>query len=82
MSISKRRVLLNAFSRQKLIVWLCHNGTNNQKKNRIHYKMLSYEKLLEKDGSASVHERNLLVPATGTFNNNNVLSSTLMNNLT
>ena len=61
------------------------------KKNRIHElrlwitnydKMLSYEKLLEKDGSASVHERNLLVPATGTFNNNNVLSSTLMNNLT
>lgn len=62
-----------------------------KKKNRIHElrlwitnydKMLSYEKLLEKDGSGSVHERNLLVPATGTFNNNNVLSSTLMNNLT
>ena len=90
MSISKRRVLLNAFSRQKLIVWLCHNGTDNQKINRIHElclwitnydKMLSYEKLLEKDGSASAQERNLQVPTMRTFKNNNVLSSTLMNNL-
>ena len=84
------KILYNVLFRQKLIVWLCHNGTDNQKINAIHElclwityydKILSSEKLLEKDGTAPVHERNLQVLATGTFRNNNVLSSTFMNNL-
>ena len=69
------KILYNVLFRQKLIVWLCHNGTDNQKINAIHElclwityydKILSSEKLLEKDGTAPVHERNLQVLATGT----------------
>ena len=68
MNISKRRILMNAFFKSQFsycpLVWMCHSRANNGKINRLHERCLriiysdkqsSFETLLEKDGSVSVH---------------------------
>ena len=77
MKISKRRILMNAFFKSQFsyfpLVWMCHSRANNGKINRLHERCLriihsdkqsSFEMLLEKDGSASLHNRNLQILAT------------------
>ena len=78
MNISKRRILMmDAFFKSQFsygpLVWMCHSRGNNGKINRLHEhclriiysnKQLSFETLLEKDGSVSVHNRNLQILAT------------------
>ena len=74
MNISKRRILMNAFFKSQFsycpLVWMCHSRANNGKINRINERCLrliysdkqsSFETLLEKDGSVSVHNRNLQI---------------------
>ena len=69
---AKRCLLVNTFFYQQFnycqLVWMCHNGTNNNKINRLHERCLrliyndkksSFKYLLEKDGSVSIHHRNL-----------------------
>ena len=55
------------------LIWMCHIRENNRKINRLHERCLrtiyngkqpSFNELLEKDGSVSIHERNLQVLAT------------------
>ena len=50
------------------LTWMCHSRTMNNKINRLHERWLrivysdktsSFERLLEKDGSATIHTRNL-----------------------
>ena len=91
MSISKRHILMNAFLKLQfnycLLVWMCHSRINNTKTNRLHarclritfnYKTSSFENLLEKDGSVSIHSRNFQVLATEMFKiNKDILSSIL-----
>ena len=68
MNISKRRILMNAFFKSQFsycpLVWMCHSCANNGKINTLHEhclqmiysdKQSSFEMLLEKDGSVSVH---------------------------
>ena len=68
MNISKRRILMIAFFKSQFsycpLVWMCHSRANNGKINRLHERCLriiysdkqsSFEMLLEKDGSVSVH---------------------------
>ena len=73
MDFAKRRLLVNAFFYSQFNycqpVWMCHNRTNNNKINRLHERCLrliyndkklrSFKDLLEKDGSDSLHHRNL-----------------------
>ena len=75
MDFAKRRLLVNTFFYSQFkycqLVWMCHNRTNNNKINRLHERCLrliyNEEKkrshllkiLLEKDGSVSIHHRNL-----------------------
>ena len=79
MDFAKRLLIVNAFFYSQCIllyssinycqlVWICDNGTNNNKINRLHEKCrclihndktLSFEDLLQKDGSVSIHHRNL-----------------------
>ena len=72
MGFAKRRLIVNAFFYSQFnycqLVWMCHNRTNNNKINRLHErclrliyndKKLSFEDLLQKDGSVSIHHRNL-----------------------
>ena len=72
MDLSKRRILLNAFFISQFIhcplVWMFHSGGKNNKINQIHERWLriiyddkksTFYELLEKDGSISIHKRNL-----------------------
>ena len=77
MDISKKLVLMNAFFKSQfsycLLVWMGYSRANSSKINRLHERCLriiysdkqsSFEELLEKDGSVSIHQRNLQVLPT------------------
>ena len=77
MDISKISILMNAFFKSQLsyclLVWMCHSRANSSKINRLHERCLQiiysdkqslFETLLEKDGSVSIHNRNLQILAT------------------
>ena len=80
MSLSKKRTLMNAFFNSQfnyfLLIWMCHSRENNNKINRLHERCLgiiyndkrsSLNALLEKDGSISIHERNIKILVTEMF---------------
>ena len=67
MSLEKRRTLMKEFNYCPLI-WMFHSRTLNNKINRIHERALrtvysdynsSFNELLDKDGSFTVHQRNV-----------------------
>ena len=85
-NINKRCVLMNSFFRSQFnycpLIWICHSRTNNRNINRLHERCLriicndkqsSFIKLLEKDNSVSIHQRNLQIC--------NGLSPVLMNDI-
>ena len=70
MNLSTRRLLMNSFFKTQFnycpLIWMCHSRENNRKINRLYEKCLrtiyndkqsSFNELLEKDGSVSIHER-------------------------
>ena len=78
---------MNAFFKSQFgycpLVWMCHNRANNSKINRLHEPCLQiihsdkqslFETLLEKDGSVSIHNRNLQILATEMYKIKNDLS--------
>ena len=69
---------------------MCHSRESNRKINRLHERCLrtiyndkqsSFNELLEKDGSVSIHERNLQVLATEIYKISNDLSMPLMKDI-
>ena len=69
---------------------MCHTRANNGKINRLHERCLriiysekqsSFETLLEKDGSVSVHNRNLQILATEMYKIKNVHSALIITEL-
>ena len=87
MSLSKNYSLMNAFFNSQFnncpLIWMCHSCKNNNKINRLHVrclriiyndKRLSFNALLEKDGSVSIHERNIKILATEMFKVNKNLA--------
>ena len=69
---------------------MCHNRTNNRKINRLHERCLriifndkqsSFIKLLEKDNSVFIHQRNLQILAIEMFKVSNGLSPILMGDI-
>ena len=69
------------------LIWMCHSHENNNKINRHHERCLiiiyndkrsSFNALLEKDGSVSIHERNIKILATGMFKVSRNLASPQM----
>ena len=71
---------MNAFFNSQFnygpLIWICHSRENNNKINGLHEKCLriiyhdkrsSFNALLEKDGSVSIHERNIKILATEMF---------------
>ena len=72
MRLSKKRTLMNAFLNSLFnycpLILMCHSRENNNKINRLHKrclriihndKRLSFNALLEKDYSPSIHEKNI-----------------------
>ena len=72
MNLQKRKVLMNAFFNAQFnycpLIWLLHSRQNNNKIKHLHERCLrlihndklsSYEELLEKDGSVSIHHKNI-----------------------
>ena len=92
MGIAKKCILMNAFFTSQFsycpLVWMCHSRANNNKINRLHERCLrivyndkqsSFNKLLEKDGSVSIHMRNIQILATEMYKLVNNLSPPIMN---
>ena len=72
---------------------MCHSRENNKKINRLHERCLgimiminndkqsSFNELLAKDGSVSIHKRNLQVLATEMYKISNSMSTPLMKDI-
>ena len=72
MSLEKRRILIKSFFESQFeycpLVWMCHSQTLNNRSNSLHYRALrliyndeslSFYELLNKDGSVTIHHRNI-----------------------
>ena len=83
---------MNAFFNSQFsycpLVWMCRSRTNNKKINKLNERCLrivyndkqsSFNELLEKDGSVSIHMRNIQILATEMYKLINNLSSPTMN---
>ena len=90
----QRKMLMNAFFESQFsystLVWMFHNRGVNTKINNLHYRALriiyrdeisSFEELLRKDGSVTIHHRNLQFLATEMFKVNRGMSPAFMNNV-
>ena len=79
--VNKRKLVVNAFFSSQFnkcpLIWMYHNRTYNNKINRLHERYLSliyndkcssFEVLLVKDKSASIHHKNIHALAIGMFN--------------
>ena len=77
MNLSKQGLLMNSFFKTQfndcLLIWMCHSRENKRKINWLHERCLrtiyndeqsSFNELLGKDGSVSIHEPNLQVLVT------------------
>ena len=80
MDFDKERLAVNVFFMNQFnycpLIWLCHNRTHKNKINRLHERCLrliysdkrsSFEDLLEKDNSVSIHHKNLQALAIEMF---------------
>ena len=90
MGIVKKRILMKGFFTSQFsycpLVWMCHSRTNKKimftnRCLRIVYndKQSSFNELLEKDGSVSIHMRNIQILATEMYKLINNLSPPIMN---
>ena len=87
MDIQKRRTLMKSFITSQFgyypLIWMFHSRGLNNKINSIHERALritygdktsTFQHLLEKDNSVSIHHRNLQALATEMFKISNNLS--------
>ena len=90
----KRKMLMNAFFDSQFsyspLVWMFHRRKINTKINNLHYRALrmvyldetsSFEELLTKDGSVSIHHRNLQFLAVEIYKVDKGLSPVFMNDI-
>ena len=94
MSFNKSRTLLKAFIESQFsycpLIWVFHSRTMNNKINRIHERALrlvssdhvfSLDELLKKDGSISIHRRNIQSLAIELYNFFSRLSPSILKNV-
>ena len=72
------------------LVWMCHNRGINDKINNLHYRALrivyndqtsTFEELLNKDGTVTIHQQNIRSLAVEMFKVTNDLSPPFMRNI-
>ena len=93
-NIGKRRLLMNSLFTSQFnycpLAWMCHHRSVNNKINRLHERCLrivysgtmsSFEDLLYKDSSVSVHVKNIKTLAIEMFKVSNKLPTPLMNKI-
>ena len=91
MDQSKKRILMKTFVMSNFnycpLVWMCHGRTLNNRINQLHKRALkivyndhhsSFEELLEKDKSISVHQKNLQILVTEIYKVKNNISPKIM----
>ena len=94
MPLEKRRIMMKAFIESQSnycpLIWMFHSRTINNKINRLHERALrivysdfksSFEGLLMKDNSFSIHERNIQSLAIEIYKFLNELSPRFLNNI-
>ena len=94
MSLEKHRIVMKTFIESQFnycpLTWMFHSQTFNNKINRLHERALrivysdfksSFEGLLMKDNSFSIHERNIQNLAIEIHKFLNVLSPSFLNNV-
>ena len=94
MNVDKKRMIMKAFIESQFgycpLVWMFHSRSLNNKINRIHERALrityndkssSFQNLLEKDNSVTIHHRNIKILATETYKFLEGLSPPLMNEI-
>ena len=90
----KLRLLLKSFIEAQFnycpLIWMCHSRALNNKINKLHEralrvvykdKSLTFEQMLERDGSLTIHQRNLQKLAIEMYKVKNGLSPDIMANL-
>ena len=93
-SLEKRRLLFNAFIQSQFaycpLVWMFHDRRMNLKINQLHERALrmvykddqsSFEELLKKDGSATIHHRNIQKLAIELYKVKNGLATEIIEKL-
>ena len=90
MSCWQKKLIMNAFITSQFgyctLIWMCYNRNTLRQVNRIHERAmqivmdnnLTFEDLLKKSGSVSIHNRNLQQLAVEIYKALNNLSSSLM----
>ena len=91
MSLEKRRLLIKSFFESQFdycsLVWMCHSRTLNNRINNLHYRALrliynddprSFIELLKKDGSVTIHHRNIQKLGIELYKTKNNLSPIMM----
>ena len=94
MSFRQKKKIMNAFIISQFgycpLIWMCHNRKAHKQINKIHERSLrivysdntsSFQELLEKSGSVSIHDRTLQQLAIEIYKALNNLSSSLMSEL-
>ena len=94
MNFSKRRMIMKSFITSQFgycpLIWMFHSRTLNNKINAIHERALritfkdstsTFEELLSKDNSVSIHHRNLQVLAIEMFKIKNKMAPELLNEI-
>ena len=87
MPLKKKKLLMNSFFNAQFnycpLIWMLHSRSNNNKIKHLHERCLrliyndkqsSYEELLIKDGTVSIHHRNIQTLATEMFKVKNEMS--------
>ena len=92
MNLPKRRMIMKSFITSQFgycsLIWMFHSRALNNKINSIHERALrityndsksTFEELLSKDNSVSIHHRNLQVLATEMYKIKNDMAPELLN---
>ena len=94
MDLTKCRMIMNAFIKSQFsycpLIWMFHSRELNHKINAIHERSLritfkdrtsTFEELLKKDNSVSIHQRNLQVLATELYKIKNNMAPEILNDV-